>query len=215
MDGNYLTDFPDGLEKYGFDKILLVRWESIHIKHILTEVLVRRTVNVDYIQYMFGSVEAYAEYITNRLRTVFKLSRKTTHKAKDILSLRKDNLFDLIELYRGVKCRVLVDFDGTITTKKFQAFLPYLAKKTHYEVLTANPMVTQDWFVKKGLPLPAKIWSMKGKKKKVTMLKELCQRSDMCLFIDNEPEYLNYGWLLGAKTFLWKKDARWYSLNSK
>ena len=38
----YLTDIPQDVEKYGFCKTLAVRREVIHIKHIFTEVFVRK-----------------------------------------------------------------------------------------------------------------------------------------------------------------------------
>lgn len=46
MENNYLTDIPQEYEEKGFAKVLLVRHEIIHLKHILTEIFVRKTINV-------------------------------------------------------------------------------------------------------------------------------------------------------------------------
>ena len=42
----YLTDIPQYVEKYGFCKTLAVRREVIHIKHIFTELFVRKTIDI-------------------------------------------------------------------------------------------------------------------------------------------------------------------------
>ena len=37
----YLTNIPQAIEKFGFCKVLAVRREVIHVKHILTDMFVR------------------------------------------------------------------------------------------------------------------------------------------------------------------------------
>ena len=45
---DYLTNIPQSVEKYGLCKTLLVRHETIHLKHILTETFVRKSINLEY-----------------------------------------------------------------------------------------------------------------------------------------------------------------------
>lgn len=48
LEESYLTNIPEDVSKYGINKVLLVRHEIIHIKHILTEIFVRKSINPTY-----------------------------------------------------------------------------------------------------------------------------------------------------------------------
>jgi hypothetical protein len=66
--------------------------------------------------------------------------------------------------------------------------------------------VTNDWFIKNNLTIPYKIHSCKGKKAKIKRLIELNKKYDYCFYIDNEQEYLEYAWIFGLKTFIYKNN---------
>src|SRR5690554_1023216 len=44
---SYLTNIPSSANNFGVSKVLAVRSEIIHIKHILTEIFVRRSVDIE------------------------------------------------------------------------------------------------------------------------------------------------------------------------
>src|SRR5690554_201468 len=44
---SYLTNIPSSANNFGVSKVLAVRSEIIHIKHILTEIFIRRSVDIE------------------------------------------------------------------------------------------------------------------------------------------------------------------------
>lgn len=73
--GDLSPEILEELQVRGLTKLLLTRRESIHIKHLMKEVFVRR--NPEYIdiieQYM--GMDRYIRYLTNRLRRIYKFPR--------------------------------------------------------------------------------------------------------------------------------------------
>lgn len=68
-----LTNIPQDVDNYGFCKTLVVRREVIHIKHIFTEVFVRKTIDIQkYLNKIDWNLFDYMEYMTNRLRRVHR-----------------------------------------------------------------------------------------------------------------------------------------------
>jgi alkyl sulfatase BDS1-like metallo-beta-lactamase superfamily hydrolase len=99
MKNNYLTNIPQDVEKYGLCKTLLVRREVIHLKHILTELFVRKTFDVQtHLEYLDWSILQYIEHITNRMRKVHHFSRTYTNNINDIVKQERDR-FSLLLTY--------------------------------------------------------------------------------------------------------------------
>ena len=174
-ENNYLTNIPQNIEEYGFCKVLNVRHEVIHWKHIFTEIFVRNTIDIyKYLLYLNMDLYQYIFYYTNQLRKIHHFTRLYTNNIND--TFFKNNLYKLcIE-----RCNVII--------------------------CTANPNVTNDWFIKNNLTIPHKIHSCRGKKSKIKRLIELNKKYDYCFYIDNEQEYLEYAWIFGLKTFIYKNN---------
>lgn len=216
---DYLTGMPEEIQKYGFSKTLLVRKEVIHIKHILTEVFVRKTIDIDSIlATIHWSKDKWLEHLINRMRSIHHLSRNYTNNLDDIVKLNRDRLFPFIELikHEDVSSIIALDFDGTVTSNKFHPLYELCLDRCKTVICTANPTVTDDWFIKKGLSLPHKIYACKGKKAKLNTLIDLANKNDFTFFIDNEIVYLDVAWVMGINTFHYTNGLiKYYSLKTK
>ena len=72
----YLQDIPNELTDVGMQKVLLVRREMIHLKHIRKEIFINRTINIESILDSLGlSLFEYTQFMSNRERQIFKISR--------------------------------------------------------------------------------------------------------------------------------------------
>lgn len=213
----YLTDIPQEMDKHGLCKTLLVRNETIHLKHILTEIFVHKTIDISkYLDYLKYSWFDYMEYFTNRLRKMYKLDRNYRADINKVVKGSRSHFFPLIELHSGLDNVIVLDFDGVTTEKQFKdLYLLCVSRCTTY-VCSANPTVTMEWFDKKELPRPVKLYACKGKRKKLNRLLELNKKHDFVFYVDNELEYLEYAWLFGIKTYLYSRGKiLHHTLNSK
>ena len=199
----YLTNIPQKMEKHGLCKVLGVRREVIHIKHILTEVFVRKTINIkDYLFYIGYDLFDYMEYLTNRLRRIHHFSREYKNEIDLIVKSDRDRFFPTLKLLDGLDVCIVLDFDGVITKNSFEPLYNLcLERSKKVYVCTANPDVTEDWFKKRGYTTPHKIYACRGKQKKIVQLIEIAKRHDYVFYIDNETEYLDYAWLFGIQTY--------------
>lgn len=215
---SYLTDLPHIDSVYGLNKVLFVRKESIHLKHILTEIFVRKTIDIyKYLNVTGQSLFDYVEIMTNRFRTIYKFPRAIDNDMNDIVNHSWSRFFPSIELCRNLNTTVVLDFDGVVTEKNFSELYELCIQRCgSVQICSANPTITNEWFIKRGLTLPNKIHSMKGKVKKIKRLVELSKKYDMVFYVDNEPEYLEHAWIYGVKTYHWTKNKiKEYSLNNK
>lgn len=218
LDGNlYLTNIPQEVEQYGLCKTLLVRREVIHIKHILTEIFVRKSIDINkYLNKIDWALFDYMEYITNRLRNVHKFSREYVNDFNNIVKLNRDRFFPTIELYGGLNNIIALDFDGVVTEKSFVDLYKLCIERCPTQICSANPEVRESWFEFKNLPLPQKINSCKGKIKKINKLIELQQKYDYVFYVDNEREYLEFAWIFGIQTYLYNnREIKYFSLNTR
>lgn len=213
----YLTDISQGVERYGFCKTLAVRREVIHIKHIFTEIFVRKTLDIQkYLSKLEWTLFDYMEHMTNRLRRVHRFSRDYINDINEIVKADRDRFFPTIQLYSGLNCVIALDFDGVLTKNSFKELYLLCIERCKTEICSANPEIEENWFKSRGLPLPAKINSCKGKIKKITKLVELIQKHDYVFYVDNEKEYLEFAWLLGIQTFIYENNQiKYFSLKSK
>lgn len=214
---NYLTNIPDIVNEYGFCKVLAVRHETIHLKHILTECFVRKSIDLTYfLNKLDLSLFEYLEYFTNRMRRVYNFNRNYISNCNEIVKNDRSKFFPTQELYKGLKTCIILDFDGVITKKKFESLYKLCIERNNVYICSANPSVNETWFEKRNLPLPDKIYAMKGMLKKIRQIIEIQKRHDYVFYVDNEKKYLEYAWLFGVKTFHWNgKTIKNFSLSSK
>lgn len=215
---SYLTNIPSSANNFGVSKVLAVRSEIIHIKHILTEIFVRRSIDIEkYLDTLKLSLFDYMEFMTNRMRFVHKFSRSyTVHCPDDIVKSERNKFFPTIKLLNGLDVAIVLDFDGVTTDKSFGKLYEKCIDTTNVYICSANPTITEDWFDKRGLTKPFKIHSMKGKVKKIKRLIELQKKHDYLFFVDNETKYLEYAWLFGLQTFHWDgRNIKYFSMNTK
>ena len=214
---SYLTDVPQSVEQYGFCKTLVVRREVIHIKHILTEVFVRKSIDISpYLDKIGWTLFDYMEYMTNRLRLVHKLSRKYRHDVNEIIKSDRDRFFPTINLYTGLNNAIILDFDGVITKLSFKGLYHLCTKRCKTIVCTGNPTVSESWFVSRGYTIPDRIYACKGKVQKIKKLIELNKKYDYVFYVDNEIEYLEFAWLMGIQAYKYEYgQIKYFTLKTK
>jgi len=213
----YLTNIPAIVKDHGICKVLAVRRETIHIKHVLTEVFVRKTIGIDkYLKKVDMTLPDYIAYLTNRIRRVHYFDRNYENDLDKIVKLSRNKFFPSIDLMKGLKAIIVLDFDGVVTDNTFTPLYRLCQEHGRVEICSANPTVTAEWFWTKGMCIPAKIHAMKGKKKKIKRLIQLQQKNDYIFYVDNEIEYLEYAWLFGIQTYHWDgRRIKHFSMNSK
>ena len=213
----YLTDIPQDIENFGFCKVLAVRKEVIHIKHIFTEIFIYKTIDItSYLDNIDWSLFKYFEYMTNRLRKIHHFSRNYCNDINEIVKNNGDGFFPTIDLYSGLNNLIILDFDGVVTDKRFKSLYDMCLDKNKTVISSANPTITETWFNKRWYGLPNEIYSNKGKIKKIRNIIELSKKYDHVFYVDNEEEYLKYAWLFGIKTFLYTNGKiKYFTMKTK
>ncbi len=217
MENNYLTGIPQEMEKYGLCKTYLVRHEIIHLKHVLTEVFVRKSVNIEkYLNITGWSLFNYMEYLTNRIRKIHHFDRLYNNNIDNIIKQRRGSFFKDLVLYNGLNNLIVLDFDGVTTKNSFHPLYKMCVDRSKTVICSANPTIKEEYFTKRELPLPNKIYSCKGKVKKIKQFIELTKKHDNIFYIDDEEEYLTFAWLLGVKTYKYENNKiKYFTLKSK
>ena len=213
----YLTNIPQFVEDNGLCKVLLVRNEVIHFKHILTEIFVRQSIDINkYLQRLDMTLFQYMEYMTNRLRRLHKISRDYTNDVNRIVKDDRNNFFPTLQLYKGLENCIILDFDGVTTKESFRALYELCCLRAKTIICSANPCIAVDYFINNKMLLPNRINSMKGKSAKIKQLIEIQKKHDFCFYVDDEVTYLEYAWLFGIKTFQYTNNKIInFSLNTK
>lgn len=202
--GKYLTNIPEIYKENGIAKTLLVRREMIHIKHILTEVFTKKSVQTPFYKLNMNYGE-YMEIMTRVMRKIFHYSRDYKYNLNGIVKGSHNRFFPQLEMYKGLDTVIALDFDGTITSSKFRQLYDLCIERCDKVfVVTANPTVTAHWFINREISTPNKIYACKGKEKKIRQLIELQKKYDQVFYVDNEVEYLEMAWIFGIKTFLYR-----------
>lgn len=214
---DYLTNLPESLNVYGMPKVFVVRQESIHLKHIFTEVFVRKNIDIfKYLNNINYSLFQYVEVMVNRMRRVYKINRGFDQNINSLIKSQRKKFFPTINLYGGLDNVVVLDFDGVITSNKFKELYDLCLQRSKVYVCSANPSINENWFEKHNLELPDKIYSLKGKTKKINKLIEIQKNHDFVFYVDDETEYLEYAWIFGIHTFLYNQgEIKSFTLNSK
>lgn len=213
----YLTDMPPLFEEHGICKTLAVRREVIHIKHIFTELFVRKTVDLSSMLEVIGmNLFTYMEFMANRMRRVHKFSRDYRKDCNEIVKSDRDRFFPTIDLLSGLDVAIVLDFDGVVTKNSFVPLYELCVQRAPVYVCSANPMVSNDFFDKRKLARPKKIYARKGKIPKIIQLIELQKRHDYVFYVDNQEEYLKYAWIFGIQTYHFTHNKiKFFGLNTK
>lgn len=222
----YLTDIPELNISLGFSKVLAVRREIIHIKHIFTEIFVRKTIDIEkLLSEVNWSLFRYMEFMTNRIRKIHHFSREYNQDLNTIVKHSRDKFFPTIDLYTGLNIAIVLDFDGVITKNSFKELYDICALKSVYGiwnsyidliVCSGNPDVSKKWFDNKDYYPPDKIFACKGKIAKMKKLAEISTKYDYVFYVDNETMYLDWAWILGIQTYHYMNNQiKYYSLKTK
>lgn len=216
----YLTNMPtDILNEYGLTKTLLTRRETIYLKHVLKNIFIYG--DEEYLKsklnmLQFKSMFQYFGFVTNKLRAIYKIPREyQVDNADNVVKLKRESFFKMLELYKDLKPIIIVDFDKTLTNPKFHTLYNYIIDDYSVIINSANPMqdVIESYLDKHNLPRPRKIFANKGKQKKITKLKNivLTNQDKIFFYIDDEEEYLEYGCLLFMYCYKYTKDGKIYN----
>lgn len=213
----YLTGIPQENEKFGLCKTLLVRREVIDWKHIMTEIFVRKTIDIESMLSKIGlTLFDYMEYMTIKLRHIHHFTRDYKHEFGSLVKQRDNSIFQKLDLYSGLNVLLALDFDGTVTKSSFKPLYDLCLDRSNTVICTANPTVTADWFEKRGYAHPKDIHACNGKVSKIKKLMQLHLKHDIVFFVDNEEEYLRYAWIFGLKTFHFTDNKiKYFSLKTK
>jgi len=197
------------LTQLGIPKLLFVRNETIHVKHLLKEVFVKK--NQDYLKYVlkYSDLVEYATFMTNRIRRIFKFPRIIDVLPSEINKDAYKNFYRMFfqHLREEFKLAVCIDFDHTIT--KFPEFYKFIyenikkhPKNHRLYIVSANTKENITAFLEKhSLPKPHDILGRK-KEGKIEALKMIISKNHFTIFIDNEKEYCEIAHVFGAYAYL-------------
>lgn len=77
----------------------------------------------------FKGLMSYITFLTNQLRGIYKITREFRFDDADgIVKADKDSMIDLLRMYKKSDPIVVVDFDRTITNKKFHPLYRWLSE---------------------------------------------------------------------------------------
>lgn len=216
----YLTGMPTELcNKHGLSKTLLTRRETIRLKHLMKSLFVYQIFSEEelagYLDMMqFRGLMSYITFLTNQLRGIYKVTREFAFDdADEIVKVDKDSMIDLLRVYKAASPIVVLDFDRTITNKKFHSLYRWLCEEGFSIFInSANPMesVILSYLEKWDLPKPQRIYANKGKKKKIVKLKVIADKfiERPRFYIDDELEYLKYGNMLFFQCYQYTGNGR-------
>lgn len=218
---NYLMNMStEMLNEHGLSKTLLTRRETIYLKHILKNLFVygsEESLNNQLKMMQFKSLFKYMEYITNRIRGIYKLPRSfMVDDVNEFVRRRRNEFIKILDTYKQLNPLIILDFDNTITNPKFHSLYHYLMENDFKVIInSANPNeeVLRNYLIKHNLKFPKLIYGNKGKQKKIVKLKDIVLRdTDKIIFyIDDEQEYLDYGCMLGMYCYLYTRDGKLHS----
>ncbi len=125
---NYLKEIPEELVEKGLSKVLFVRREVIHLKHILKILL-------DGDSYDLSS---FINIYYKNLQKLHKITRSYNVPISKILSTKKDKFYDYLNLFEGLSPIVYVDKDLPFYFK-FNLTLDYEVIEVNLQYIPYNP----------------------------------------------------------------------------
>ena len=93
---NYLTDLPEYLNQHGLSKVLLVRSETIHLKHILT--VLQQSLAID-------DLHTFMSEFTYQFRKLYNISRDYDYPIHSILDCHRnkfDEMYDMLRFFNPI-----------------------------------------------------------------------------------------------------------------
>lgn len=221
MTDNYLQDLDvEYCNIKGITKTLACRRETISLKHLMKTVFVYWTEEKlqEKLNILNMSIFQYSKYLTNKLRGIYKFPRNMIcENTNDLVNQKDGGLNDSIKIWAQLNPIFILDFDGVITVERFQGMYEYLCENFRVIVNSANPNLSKEWFIKHSLPVPGVILANKGLQAKIIALKNIAENhtKDILFQIDDEEKYLEFGALLGMKTFLYQSGFKRFTINIK
>jgi len=92
----------------GLNKVLLTRKLTIHYKHIMTDIFVRKKINIyNMLQIVDIKFDYYIEYLTNYLRRIYKIPRDISVLSTDVVDIEKSNFLNLYGFFM-IKLQLLL-----------------------------------------------------------------------------------------------------------
>lgn len=112
----YLQDIPEETSNYGFQKVLLVRREIIHLKHIKKEVFQTKSVDIrKYLKLLKMSLFDYIEHLSQRERLIFHINRDYKLQNINYVVSLGESYSQCLKLYSNLKdWEILVNKDSEI-----------------------------------------------------------------------------------------------------
>lgn len=217
---NYLTNMPtELLSEYGLAKTLFTRRETIYIKHIMKNIFEygnEDDLNEKLKTLHFKSVFSYMQYLTSRIRGLYKIPREiNVDNINAIVKCDRGSICPILDLYKPLKPVIILDFDRTLTKQQFHQFYNYIIDAFKVIINSANPNKEQieQYFDRHRLKKTHAIYANKGKQKKIIKLKWIAVHNTKkpLFYIDDEIEYLNYGVMLGMYTYHYRKNNKLYT----
>ena len=212
----YLSDLPTEIcNKTGLSKVLMTRRETIRLKHLQKNLFVyNKYGQVDLVKKLkylqFRDLFQYMEFLSNRLRGIYKYPRSINVENVDKIVKQKDYEFtNTVRLYTSANPVIVLDFDKTITNQKFHSLYRWLTEVLNIKVIinTANPSreVVLAYLRNHELKMPSEIYNNEGKQKKLVNLKNLASRfyKRPLFYVDDEVEYIDYANLLFYQCYLY------------
>ena len=196
----YLTNIPAEASEYGLDKVLAVRRESIHLKHIFTEVFERKTIPLESMLRKANiNLFDYMAVMTSRFRKIYHFNREyECDNFKDLTTDHSAELFEQIAIYKGLQNVLVVSYE-VINEYNFQnMFYNRLAGDLKVIVLS-NKSLPEDWFNKRHMA-PAQVIQLNGHGK-IKQLIQLTNKFDNLFYLDIDTKELDYAWIYGWKTY--------------
>ena len=204
---SYLTDIPKEASEYGLDKVLAVRRESIHLKHIFTECFDRKTIPLESMLRKANiNLFDYMAVMTNRMRKIYHFNREyKCDNFKDLTTDHSSDLFEQIAIYKGLQNVLVVSYE-VINEYNFQnMFYNRLAGDLKVIVLS-NKSLPEDWFNKRHMT-PAQVIQLNGHGK-IKQLIQLTNKFDNLFYLDIDTKELDYAWIYGWKTYQFMPDKK-------
>lgn len=122
---NYLQNIPLD-NSWGICKVLLVRREIIHLKHIRKEIFIRRTVNIhEILRNLNISLFEYIQYLTNKENLIFKFNRDYTLEDPNQIIKLNNTFGQYLILYQTLK-KVVIYSDNHYSIFKFLKIDPII-----------------------------------------------------------------------------------------
>lgn len=216
----YLKNLTDKMiNEHGLCKVLYVRKESIHMKHVLKRFFVSGNPTIlewatgEILERLNMSLFQYIAYITDKMRFVNKISRDIQlEHPSELIGMTWRNAPTAIKVYDPLHPIMLIDFDKVVTNEYFRKnYFQYMMATYKTVIVTANPSTDILAYIKKNYSDykgKVEIIQRKGMDQKIIALKEFAIKNVKypIFYFDDEDYYLDHGLFLFMHPYKVKKN---------